>query len=192
MAGKIPGLSSSSSDEYYGNRREKAGKKSDNDNAGELFQVVEFRLGNEHFAIELFDVKEVVEYTRITKLPNSPVYIKGIIDLRGEITTIIDLKTHLAIMTSNLNSEEESRIIVLDDSINNSKIGIMVDDVLTVSTYNAGQIDETTTSGDDSHILGIIKKKMRDQDKETTGLIIWLDIKSLIKDMNRSGERIKQ
>ena len=192
MAGKIPGLSSSSSDEYYGNRREKTGKKSDNDNAGESFQVVEFRLGNEHFAIELFDVKEVVEYTRITKLPNSPVYIKGIIDLRGEITTIIDLKKHLAIMTSNLNSEEESRIIVLDDSINNSKIGIMVDDVLTVSTYDAGQIDETTASGDDSHILGIIKKKMKDQDKETTGLIIWLDIKSLIKDMNRSGERIKQ
>lgn len=49
-------------------------------------QVVEFILGNEHFAIDLFDVREVVEYTNITKLPNSPPYIKGIIDLRGEIT----------------------------------------------------------------------------------------------------------
>ncbi|MDO8842066.1 chemotaxis protein CheW, partial [Methanocalculus sp.] len=46
-------------------------------------QVVEFVLGDETFAIDLFDVREVVEYTRISALPNSPSYIKGIIDLRG-------------------------------------------------------------------------------------------------------------
>ncbi len=55
-------------------------------------QVVEFLLEDEHFAIDLFEVREVVEYTRITHLPDTPPHIRGIIDLRGEITTIIDPK----------------------------------------------------------------------------------------------------
>src|SRR5512136_925596 len=91
-------------------------------------QVVEFVLGKEHFAIDLFDVKEVVEYTTITKLPNVPSYVRGIIDLRGEITTIIDLKQRLNITEENAKSLESSRIIVLDETIAKSKIGILVDD----------------------------------------------------------------
>jgi purine-binding chemotaxis protein CheW len=188
MANTTSGLSSSLSEGYYANAREKTGKKTDEENAAESFQVVEFLLGQEHYAIDLFDVKEVVEYTRITKLPNSPLYIRGIIDLRGEITTIIDLKKTLAITSSAVASEEDSRIIVLDDKLTGSKIGIIVDDVLTVSTFHKGLVDETTTSGDDSsHIIGIIKKKTKDKDKESTELIIWLDVKSLIKDIDSSA-----
>ena len=65
--------------------------------AGKSFQVLEFLLGKEHFAIDLFDVREVVEYTPITQLPNTASCMKGIIDLRGEITTIVDLKDRLHI-----------------------------------------------------------------------------------------------
>ena len=182
MAGNIPGISDSSSPGFNGSFADKSAGKSAEEGAGEIFQVVEFLLGQEHFAIDLFDVKEVVEYARITKLPNSPAYIKGIIDLRGEITTIIDLKHRLeSLPQPDLN---ETRIIV--HPLYNSKIGIMVDDVLTVSTYNAGHVDETATSGDDSsHILGIIKKKTRDKDKEITELVIWLDVKALLQDMGQ-------
>lgn len=75
---------------------------------------------------------------------------------------------------------------MLDDRITHSKIGIMVDDVLTVSTFNASQVDETATTGDESsHILGIIKKKIKDKDKESTELVIWLDVKTLLQDMNQ-------
>lgn len=165
---------------------QKAGTAHSNESLEESFQVVEFLLGQEHFAVDLFDVKEVVEYTRITKLPNSPRYIKGIIDLRGEITTIIDLKQQLSITGSSITSEEDSRIIVLDDRLTNSKIGIMVDEVLTVSTYYAGQVDETATSGEEgNHILGIIKKKIKDKEKESTQLVIWLDVKKLIRDLEQ-------
>lgn len=186
MAGNTSDLSPPPSDGSKGAfKNRNAGKKSD-ESAEESFQVVEFLLGNEHFAIDLFDVKEVVEYTRITKLPNSPAYIKGIIDLRGEITTIIDLKQQMAITSINSTSDEETRIIVLDDRITHSKIGIMVDDVLTVSTYYASNVDETATSGDDSsHILGIIKKKVKDKDKESTELVILLDVKTLLRDMEQ-------
>ena len=78
-----------------------------------MLQVVEFLLGKEHYAVDLFDVKEVVEYTTITQLPNSASYMKGIIDLRGEITTIVDLKERLHIAASTETNDENSRICLL-------------------------------------------------------------------------------
>ncbi|MBR1369520.1 chemotaxis protein CheW [Methanocalculus chunghsingensis] len=147
-------------------------------------QVVEFVLGDETFAIDLFEVREVVEYTRISALPNSPSYIKGIIDLRGEITTIIDLKARLNIIGSS-RAEEESRIIVLDENITKKKVGIMVDDVLSVSTFEMSHVDQTgaVDSDDDSCILGIIKKKAQGKDRDATDLVIWIDIKQLLGEM---------
>src|SRR5271157_968401 len=80
-------------------------------------QIVEFILGKERFAIDLFDVKEVVEYTTITKLPNVPAYVKGIIDLRGEITTIIDLKHRLNITESGQIADSRDFAPEIDDPL---------------------------------------------------------------------------
>jgi len=146
-------------------------------------QIVEFILGKERFAIDLFDVKEVVEYTTITKLPNVPAYIKGIIDLRGEITTIIDLKHRLNITDGSQVAAESSRIIVLDNKITGTKIGILVDDVTSVSTFEADRVDYTSASvnKEDTAIIGIIKRKVKVKDKEKNELIIWIDIKQLLE-----------
>lgn len=168
-----------------------AGKKAVQGAGGSsgTLQVVEFLLGKEHFAIDLFDVKEVVEYTTITKLPNTPPYVKGIIDLRGEITTIVDLKQRLHITDESSQPEENSRIIVLDEKNTKSKIGIMVDDVLSVSTFDLKDVDTKSASeiGEDMSILGIIKKsiKEKDTDKAVNELIIWIDIKQLLKDIDQ-------
>ena len=149
-------------------------------------QVVEFVLGNEHFAIDLFDVKEVVEYTTITKLPNVAPYVRGIIDLRGEITMIIDLKQRLNITDTSTKSLEASRIIVLDDNVTTSKIGILVDDVNSVSTFEGNQVDRTSASvsHEDTSIIGIIKRKVRVKDKDINELIIWIDIRKLLGDLD--------
>jgi len=154
----------------------------------ESIQVVEFVLGSEHFAIDLFDVKEVVEYTTITKLPNVPSYVKGIIDLRGEITMIIDLKHRLNISEEKAQSIESSRIIVLDDKVAKSKIGILVDDVTSVSTFEGNQVDHTSASvsKEETSIIGIIKRKVKVKDKEINELIIWIDIKQLLGDIDSS------
>ena len=152
----------------------------------DTIQVVEFVLGDEHFAIDLFDVKEVVEYTTITKLPNVPGYVKGIIDLRGEITMIIDLKQRLNIPDEKSQSIESSRIIVLDDKIARSKIGILVDDVTSVSTFEGNQVDHTSASvsKEETSIIGIIKRKVKVKDKEINELIIWINIKQLLGDID--------
>ncbi|MDD1703312.1 MAG: chemotaxis protein CheW [Methanoregula sp.] len=145
-------------------------------------QVVEFALGKELFAIDLFDVKEVVEYTTITRLPNVPASVKGIIDLRGEITTIIDLKGRLNITEESMTPAESSRIVVLDDTITESKTGILVDDVTSVSTFEQGDVDYTSASvaKDETSIIGIIKRKIKVRDKEKNELIIWINIKNLL------------
>jgi len=149
-------------------------------------QIVEFVLGSERFAIDLFDVKEVVEYTTITKLPHVPAYVRGIIDLRGEITMIIDLKHRLNITEESSTSLESSRIIVLDDKITRSKTGILVDDVTSVSTFEGDQVDYTSASvnKEATSIIGIIKRKARVNDKEINELIIWIDIRQLLGDID--------
>lgn len=158
-------------------------------NEMESIQVVEFLLGSENFAINLFDVKEVVEYTTITKLPNVPSHVRGIIDLRGEITMIVDLKQRLNIREESIKSIEASRIIVLDDKIAASKIGILVDDVTSVSTFEGNQVDYTSASvnAQDTAIIGIIKRKVKVKDKEKNELIIWIDLKQLLTDIDAAA-----
>jgi chemotaxis signal transduction protein len=72
-------------------------------------QVVEFSLGEDKFAINLFDVRENVESFSITPLPHAASYVKGIIDLRGEITTVIDLKSILKITHNNSGDLDNTR-----------------------------------------------------------------------------------
>ncbi|NMB78304.1 MAG: purine-binding chemotaxis protein CheW [Methanomicrobiales archaeon] len=165
---------------------EKAGKNQASRQSGNL-QVVEFLLGKEHYAVDLFDVREVVEYTSITQLPNTPSYMKGIIDLRGEITTIIDLKERLNILEKTEQPIENSRIIVLDEKITKAKTGILVDDVLAVSTFERSDIDSTSASGggEDAAINGIIKKKIKEKEHEKNELIIWIDIRHLLVDIGQ-------
>ena len=156
-------------------------------NMPEKIQVVEFLLGKEHYAIDLYDVKEVVDYTSITRLPNTPAYIKGIIDLRGEITTIIDLKERLNV-TAEINSasDDNRRIIVLDEKLTGVKMGIIVDDVLSVSTFDHADVDRSSASlyNDDAAIMGIIRKKVRVRDKDVSDLIVWIGIRQILKDVD--------
>ncbi len=150
-------------------------------------QVVEFLLGSEHFAIDLFDVKEVVEYTRITRLPNSQHDICGIIDLRGEITTIFDLGERLNARGPGENRPEGSRIIILDNCVTGSKVGILVDDVTSVSTFERTDVDNASVSvaGEQSAVLGIIRRRGRVRDRDVSELIIWIDIRQLLGNISR-------
>jgi purine-binding chemotaxis protein CheW len=150
---------------------------------GREIQVVEFVLGDGQYAIDLYDVREVVEYTSITRLPNVPPYIRGIIDLRGEITTIVDLKEALGVPSMETLDSDSGRIIVLDDAITKSKTGVLVDDVTSVTTFEAGQVDRTSASLQqvENAVLGILKRRTRVRDRESNELIIWIDIRSLLR-----------
>lgn len=145
-------------------------------------QVVEFVIGNERFAVDLFDTREVINTPEVTPLPNAPLFITGMIDLRGVITTIIDLREIMHI-TRESTGKKRSRVIVLDKTVSEKMIGILVDDVSSVSTYTKEDIDHDAQSSNESHrdILGVIRKHRKDGvGKEKTILVIWLDIKKMI------------
>lgn len=145
-------------------------------------QVVEFILGKDKFAVNLFDVREIVESFKITPLPHAAAHIKGIIDLRGEITQVIDLKSLLQIPQKTSEGSVDTRFIVLDENVSSTKTGILVDDVTSVLTVPASDIDQTSYNGDDSsYILGIIKQSSGDQASTRKELIIWIDIKTLLR-----------
>jgi len=142
-------------------------------------QVVEFLLGEKTFAIDLFDTKEVINQPEITPLPDAPPYVEGIIDLRGIITTILDLKSLMNIAGEAMHGRR-SRVIVLDANISHKIIGVLVDDVLSVSTYNESVVDRDHNEG--RNRLGVIRKKARGGDeKEAADLVILVDIEGIVK-----------
>jgi purine-binding chemotaxis protein CheW len=142
------------------------------------FKVVEFVLGEQVFAFNLLDVREIVECPTITQIPNADASILGIIDLRGNVTTIIDLKTKLNMEQGGENTN--SYVIVLDEE--DAKTGINVDEVLTVSEYDDDQIDRYVLGKDGAgkNIIGVImKEKERDGVNE---LILLLDIRKILEE----------
>ena len=144
-------------------------------------QVVEFLLGEKIFAINLFDTKEVINQPEITPLPDAPHYVEGIIDLRGIITTILDLKSLMNI-GEEAKDGRRSRVIVLDADISHKIIGVLVDDVLSVTTYNESAVNRDHNNEKVRNRLGVIRKKTKDSDdKEAADLVILVDIEGIVK-----------
>jgi purine-binding chemotaxis protein CheW len=158
-----------------------------NNEQDDEIQVVEFLIGEDKFAVNLFDVREIVEASKITPLPHAPSHIRGIIDLRGEITTIIDLRKLLLIPAAKDASTADLRFIVMDDTVSSQKTGIVVDEVTSVLTVPVTDIDQAARGGteEEGHILGIIKKEVGERGESRKELVIWIDVRKLISDMNQ-------
>ncbi len=91
---------------------------------GEL-QLVAFKIGVEEFGVEIMKVQEIIRMTNITRIPQAPDYIRGIINLRGRIIVVINLNVVLGMETKE--QDENTRIIVanIDDTV----MGFVVDSV---------------------------------------------------------------
>jgi purine-binding chemotaxis protein CheW len=92
----------------------------------EVRELIIFRLSREWYGIEIAKVKEVIKVSKITYLPSSPEYIAGIVNLRGNILSVTDLKTILSLPHEDLT--EKTRIIAIDFGI--VETGFLVDEVV--------------------------------------------------------------
>ena len=106
------------------------------DNSEDL-QIVVFRLSSEEYALPITKVKDINRFMPLTKMPKSPVFMKGVINLRGEIIPVVDLRERFG-LTAN-EATDDSRIMIVD--FNNQLIGIVVDGVTEVITIPAAEID---------------------------------------------------
>ena len=104
--------------------------------APEDMRLVVFNLGEEEFAVEVAQVQEIIEMQDITRLPRAPGFIKGILNLRGKILPVIDLRERLGLPES---SSEAQRIVITQ--LEEQFVGMMVDSVTEVLPIAASALE---------------------------------------------------
>ncbi|MFG1482976.1 chemotaxis protein CheW [Halobacteriovorax sp. RZ-2] len=103
-------------------------------------RYLEFKLGDEHYAIPLLQVRELISVPETTNVPFSPTYYVGIMNLRGQVISIIDLRTRLGVKPAE--SNEEAVIIV---EFGQLCLGIVVDNICKVLSVDEEQIQEVAS-----------------------------------------------
>lgn len=117
-----------------------------------MMQIVVFKLGDEHFAVETDRVQSINDIMSITKVPKAPSYIKGLINLRGSIKSLVDLNLLLDVDHGN----EQDSIIIL--TVEDEEIGISVDEVEEVLDIDEKNIQKLDKDNDKAqpYIKGIL------------------------------------
>lgn len=120
-------------------------------------QFVLFKLGYESYGIEIERVKTIEKITNITRVPNTKPYVKGVINLRGEVIPVIDLRKRFGLPLKDY--DNDTRIIIV--SIKDIVIGLIVDSSSEVIYLNDNEVDNPPTIGESDtveFIKGIGKK----------------------------------
>jgi purine-binding chemotaxis protein CheW len=120
----------------------------------ETMQLVIFRLNEQEYGVDIFRVNEIVPYTNPTKIPNSPVYIEGVLNLRGHVIPVINLKVKFNLKSSG--TDDNTRIIVTNTGGN--LVGFVVDEaseVITVEKDSIEPISEVVSNISKKYIKGV-------------------------------------
>lgn len=110
-----------------------------------ILQWVSFRLENEIYGINVMQVQEVLRYSEIAPVPGAPHYVLGIINLRGNVVTVIDTRTRFGLSTAE--TTDQTRIVVIEAE--NQVVGILVDAVAEVVYLRQSEIETTPSVGND-------------------------------------------
>ena len=138
-----------------------------------VLQWVTFRLDNETYGINVMQVQEVLRYTEIAPVPGAPPYVLGIINLRGNVVTVIDTRLRFGLMQTETN--DQTRIVIIETE--NQVVGILVDAVAEVVYLRQSEIETTPNVGNDEtakFIQGVCHKN-----KE---LLILVDLEKMMSD----------
>ncbi|MBQ5759265.1 MAG: chemotaxis protein CheW [Schwartzia sp.] len=136
---------------------------------GEI-QVVAFKLRKEEYSFNILNVQEIKGLTDITRVPYASDFIKGVINLRGSVLPVIDLKKRLGLMDTPYTDDTRIVIVKVDDI----SVGMVVDEVTEVLVFNQSEI-EVAKSVDNEigrFISGIGKRGDR--------LVIMLDLNAIV------------
>ena len=144
----------------------------------EEVQLVVFKIGDEEFGVEINQVREIVKLVSITRMPKAPVFIEGVVNLRGQIITVIDLAKRLDLPSTG--RTDSTRIMVVE--VGDDTVGMIVDSVSEVLRLSADNIEDTPalieTEVHEQYLRGVGKSEDR--------LLILLDLNEVL-----STEEIK-
>lgn len=142
-----------------------------NTEAEGTLQLVSFRLAQEEYGIEITKVQEIILMGEITRVPQTPRFIKGLINLRSTVIPIVDLRTRFSL--SEQETSDETRIMVVN--VVGKTIGIIVDSVSEVLRVSLNQISPpppAVVGLGKEYLTGLVKLKKR--------LLIMLDIDRIL------------
>jgi purine-binding chemotaxis protein CheW len=138
----------------------------------ELLQLVTFNIGKEEFGVDILNVQEINRMTHITKVPNAPHFVEGVINLRGRVIPVIDLRLKLKIEKKEY--DKNTRIIVVE--VENKTIGFIVDSVNEVL-----RIPANLTEAPPDMVSGIDSEYIKSVGKLEDRLLILIDIQKIIQ-----------
>ncbi|MEM0088556.1 MAG: chemotaxis protein CheW [Archaeoglobaceae archaeon] len=141
---------------------------------GETVQVIVFKLGDERYGVDISQVREIIRPSQITRIPNAPDFVEGVINLRGQITTIVNLRKRFGMPPKPI--DNDTRIIVVE--YNNAVIGMMVDTVNEVKYLPQKDIEalpSIITSREEAKFLKGVGKL-------PDGLLILIDLNKVLND----------
>lgn len=136
-------------------------------------QLVIFDLSNAAYGVDISTVREIIRMQEVTPIPHTPDYVEGVINLRGSVIPILDLRKRFGL---ELGEETAgSRIVVVD--IGGADAGVMVDGVTEVLSVNTSVIEppaETALGTDSEYVIGVVRLEQR--------LVILLDLARVLSD----------
>ena len=141
-----------------------------------LIQLVSFHIGEEEFGVDILKVQEINRMVEVTKVPNSPDYVDGIINLRGKVIPIIDLRRRLGMPAKSYDKDTRIVVVEMDGKI----IGFVVDSVSEVLRISKSIVEpppKMVGSIDSEFITAIGKLEDR--------LLILLDLESILSSKER-------
>jgi purine-binding chemotaxis protein CheW len=138
----------------------------------ELLQLVSFKIANEEFGIDILNVQEINKMTQVTKVPNSPEFVEGVINLRGRVIPVVNLRVKMDL--PNREYDKDTRIIVVD--LTGKTVGFLVDSVSEVL-----RIPRNIMEPPPSIVAGINSNYITAVGKLEDRLLILLDLEQILK-----------
>lgn len=137
-------------------------------------QLVVFSLGEEEYGVPVGQVQEIIRMAAITQVPKAPPFVEGVINLRGRVIPVVDLKRLFSLGQNS--HDDRSRIIVVE--VGDQTVGLTVDDVSEVLRLPVGTIDPppAVAGGDGSFLTGVGKLEQR--------LLMLLDLEKLMPNLS--------
>jgi len=146
-------------------------------NEDRILQLVTFKLENEEFGVDILKVQEINKMMNITKIPNAPFFIEGVINLRGKIIPIVDLRKKLGFESKPY--DKATRIIVIE--LDGLVLGFVVDSVSEVL-----RIPSNTIEAAPSIVGGVESEYIEGVGKLEDRLLILLELKKIFVGAERA------
>lgn len=141
-------------------------------------KVVIFKIGDEDYATGIGEVERIIDFEKVTKIPEAPEYLKGVINNQGRIIPIIDLRRRFGLSDSNVGADS-SIIIAREDKGN---VGLIVDAVSEIT-----DVTDNMMSQPPDVVSGIIKKYIKKIIKMDNRVILYLNLEEIL-DFNEKKE----